>query len=204
VKGPSTRQLVSQGVIVTAVSAGLSLGMLQPLKATLNAERAQLAADQSLVAQHQAMQVKQEDPERRARHTVLRTRLKELASPADSAASLHNTLMTLALEAGVTIEGVEPRQITVPVTAANPAQALPASPTNALSAHITGRGSYESIAAFLARLERTGLTRLLGGQLTPQSNDNGEPTARFTLTSVHFGFSVPAAPAQAMVTGGGS
>lgn len=204
-KAPSARELMSQTVIVLAVCAGVSLGVLQPLKSRLSAERAQLAADQSLVAQHQAMRFHREEPPRRARNERLRAQLREMAAPAESAASLHNTLMMMARETGVTIEAVEPRQITAPASAPGGAGAASLSaPTSAFSAGITGQGSYEAIAAFLCRLEKTGMARLVSGQVSPQHGAGVEPAARFALTTVHFGFSAPDAPAQAAASGGGS
>ncbi len=211
-KGPSTRQLVSQSIIVLAACAGVSLGLLQPLKGRLIAERSQLATGQSLVAQYQSMRVVDEDPALRNRHAALRAALQERAAPAESAASLHNTLMTLAHETGVTIEGVEPKLIDLPAQAATAAVVAgaasaptsPIPPSIVFSASITGHGSYEAIAAFLARLEGAGLARLVSGQVTPQHDPAGEPSVRFAVTSVHFGFKVPSAPAQAMATGGGS
>jgi len=202
---------VSQAVIVLAVCAGVSLGVLQPLKNRLSAERAQLAAGQSLVVQNQAMQVKPNDPQLAARNKRLYAHLRGLATTSDSAASLHNTLMTLARETGVVIEAVEPRQLAVPppappavaIPGAMTPTASPVAPSSAFSAGITGQGTYEAIAAFLGRLEEAGLARLVSGQVTPQHSAGGEPAARFALTTVHFGFSVPTTHARAAATGGG-
>lgn len=206
----TTRELTAQSIIVLGSCLGVSLLVLQPMKARLSAENHQLASNQSLVAQHHRTSTARDDARHTSYFTAISSRIETLARPAHTAASLHDALMRIAAETGVRIEAVEPRHIAIPEpppAAALPDPAAPPSnalPINILSASINGSGSYEAVSSFLTRLDEMGLTRLLTAQIAPSTGKDGTPVARFTLTSAHFAFAIPADTTRTSIPGGDS
>lgn len=196
------RGLMAQVVIGGAVLAGISMGVLDPLRTAREDAMSQLEKAEML-ARH-AGEYAQRMPElsrERAEIEAKLSTMRERSEPARDAAALNARMEELAATAGVRLQRTQPREAlsalskdppratTDPATSDQPATAS-VKPDAVLGFTIDATGSYAGMTRFIEGLERNlGYTRVDSVRIAPDSET--EDRVRATISTVHFAFSMP-------------
>ena len=187
-----SRSLVAQALIIGALCAGVSLGVIDPLKARLEAATARLEEARQVAAR--AGEIASSAPEIIRRQQLTESRRSSVSAQCDlasDASRLNDTITALASSAGVAVQRTQPREQPVVAPAPRPDGRKPIAASRITEFSIEAAGSYASMATFIDALEhKTGFTRIATLHLTRA--EEHKDVVKATILSSHYAFRPPA------------
>lgn len=194
------RALLAQVIIGGAALAGISFGVLDPLRQSRDDAMAQLEQFETLA--QNASEYAGRMPELARGRATVETKLSTMSqrsAPARDAAALNARLEELAAASGVRVQRTQPREAVSAVASAPPRATTDAAPTEGAASvkpdaviglTIDVSGPYAGMTRFIEGLEsRLGYTRVDSVRLVPEGET--EDRVRATISTLHFAFSMP-------------